>query len=180
MLSDSPFTLPYSSQVRAMRARLCSPQAVWGVPQLCGALPGRMHCGQRPGGVQVCVCSTFPKANRQVRHDEGLHVSYEHHTDPLLGLGETCLLSWLLPAFANVSLTSCCSGGTLRAIHPYLHSACEDGYVLAVYKNWEDPPLGSQWSEESRGCFIPRTYCFSCLDGNCAPGHCEVGLGVSS
>ena len=41
-------------QVRAMRARLCSPQGVWGVPQLCGALPGRMHRGQRPFEMQVC------------------------------------------------------------------------------------------------------------------------------
>ena len=57
---------------------------------------------------------------------------------------------------------------------PYLYSACEDGYVLAVYKNWKDPPLSSQWFEDAEGCFIPRTYCFSCSDGNCAPRHCEV------
>ena len=60
----------------------------------------------------------------------------------------------------------------LIAINHY--STCKDGYVLAVYKYWDDPPLSSEWFHDSEGCFIPRIYCFNCADGNCAPGHCKV------
>ena len=65
-----------------MRARLWSPQAVWGMPQLCDALPGRMHCGQRPAGVQVCTCALNCSDDKSASAVNALY----------LACGETCLL----------------------------------------------------------------------------------------